>query len=92
MNEKLIERKLVRELKKIGGKALKFTSRYETGWPDRLVLLNGRTYWAELKSPGKELTPRQKVVRGELEALGFSLWVIDTADKLDIFLNMLKSK
>jgi hypothetical protein len=87
--EKQLEKKLVREVKKLGGKALKFTSRFETGWPDRLVLLTGRTYWVEMKSPGGELSPRQKVVRKELTDLGFPVWVIDTEEKLDDFIDFI---
>lgn len=88
--EKQLEKKLVCEVKKLGGKALKFTSRFETGWPDRQILLKGWTYWAELKSPGGELSPRQRVVRKELDKLGFFVWVIDTEDKLDCFITYLK--
>lgn len=90
MNEKLIEKKLKAAVKKLGGKALKFYSPFETGWPDRIVLLpHKQVLWVELKSTGKGLSDRQKVVRKELDALGFSVTVIDDQQKLESFLNSL---
>jgi hypothetical protein len=88
MNEKLIEKKLKEAVKKLGGKAVKFSSPFETGWPDRLVLMpGGFMWWVELKSTGKPLSPRQRIVCGELEALGFKVWKIDNQNLLDGFLN-----
>jgi hypothetical protein len=88
MNEKLIERKLKAAIKKLGGKALKFYSPFETGWPDRLILLpGGKVRWVELKTTGKDLSPRQKIVRKELQALGFPVRKIDDQNSLNEFLN-----
>ncbi|HEX8314492.1 MAG TPA: VRR-NUC domain-containing protein [Flavisolibacter sp.] len=88
MNEKLIEKKFKNGVKKKGGLAVKFTSPFFTGMPDRLVLMPGRiVHWAELKTTGKELSPRQKVVRKMLTALGFPVWVIDGEETLNEFLN-----
>ena len=71
MNEKLLERKLREAIKKLGGKALKFSSPYETGYPDRLILMpGGRTYWAELKTTGKKPTEKQLLRQLELRSLG----------------------
>lgn len=59
MNEKLLERKLREEVKKLGGIALKFTSPFYTGMPDRIILMPGaKTRFVELKSPGKK--PKKK--------------------------------
>ena len=41
MREKIIEHKLLMEVKKIGGLALKFVSPGFDGVPDRIVLLHG---------------------------------------------------
>lgn len=90
MNEKLIEKKLKQGVERIGGKALKFTSPFYTGMPDRLVLLpGGKVKWAEIKSTGKVLSPVQDVRKAELEALGFEVAVIDDQQTLTHFLNNL---
>jgi hypothetical protein len=90
MNEKLIERKLKKGVKKLGGKALKFSSPFETGWPDRQVILPVRqVYWVELKSTGKKQSKRQVVVARELKNLGFEVYVLDDEKKLNDFLNLI---
>lgn len=92
MNEKLIEKKLKAGAKKMGCKALKFSSPFETGWPDRIVLLpGGKVKWAETKSTGKGLSPRQEVVHKELESLGHDVSIVDDQKSLDKFLNDLRN-
>lgn len=87
MNEKLIEEKLRTGIKKRGGLSLKFTSPSFTGVPDRIVLMPaGKLYLVELKSTGKGLSPRQRLVFPMLEKLGFSVEVIDDQEKLENFL------
>lgn len=87
MNEKLIEKKLREEVKRLGGLALKFTSPSFTGVPDRLVLLPGGKMWfVETKSTEKQLSPRQQVVFQILRKLGFSVEIIDSQNGLDCFI------
>lgn len=84
MNEKLIERKLCEGVKKIGGLALKLWSPTFTGLPDRLILLpGGKVCFAELKSTGKPLRARQKIVIPALQKMGFTVFVIDNQQELD---------
>lgn len=91
MNEKLLEKKLREQVKKLGGLALKIYSAWFTGLPDRLILMPGGKLWfVELKSEGKKPTPRQTVVIGILLKLGFTVFVIDTQILLDEFLNLIK--
>jgi len=91
MNEKLLEKKLREEVKKLGGLAIKFTSPSFTGLPDRIVLMPVRRIWfAEIKTTGKSLNPRQKIVKAFLEGLGFPVAVIDDETSLENFLNELK--
>lgn len=90
MDEKLIEKKLREGVKQKGGIALKFFSPYFTGMPDRIVLLpEGKTFFVELKSPGKKPKPRQKHVIGLLFSLGFITHVIDNQEDLVKFLKHL---
>ena len=93
MNEKLIEKKLREAVKKLGGKALKFSSPYETGYPDRLILMpGGRAYWAELKTTGKRPTEKQLLKQFELRSLGFVSEVIDSIETLNNFLMRLENE
>jgi hypothetical protein len=75
------------EVKKIGGKAYKFVSPGNNGVPDRLVCFPlGQARFVETKSPGKKLTPLQAKRKRELEMLGFSVSVIDSKEKVDLFI------
>lgn len=87
MNEKLIEKKLREAVRHMGGKALKFSSPFETGYPDRLILMpEGRVLWAELKTTGKKPTEKQKQIQSYLRGLGFVSEVIDSEESLKDFL------
>ena len=60
MREKTIEAKLVKNVRSMGGLALKFSSPGVDGVPDRLVLLpGGRIAFIELKAPGETLRSLQ---------------------------------
>lgn len=83
-SEKLIEAKLVAEVKnKLGGIAFKFLSTV-TGLPDRICLLpGGRVFFVELKTTGKHPTPMQKVVHRKLQKLGFRVEVVSSSLEID---------
>ena len=83
MRENLIERQLAMAVKKMGGMAVKFVSPGLDRVPDRIVLLpNKKMAFVELKAPGKKLRPLQEKRRRQLEALGFSVYVIDGAEQI----------
>ena len=83
MREKHIERNLVQAVRRMGGLAPKFISPGWAGAPDRLVLLSsGRLAFVEVKAPGKILRPLQVRRKGQLEALGFRVYVIDHPDQI----------
>ena len=83
MNEKLIERKLVRMARQSGGLALKFTSPGFDGVPDRLLLFpGGRAAFAEIKTTGKKPRPLQMSRKRQLEKLGFRVFVIDSPEQI----------
>lgn len=88
MKETLIQKKLRTGVKAKGGKALKFSSFYETKYPDRLILLpGGVARWVEAKTTGKVPDPGQEIRIAELRALGFKVDVIDDSKTLNDFLN-----
>lgn len=88
MNEKLLEIKLIRVVKELGGKPLKFHSPYEIGYPDRIILMpGGKTYFAEIKTTGKKPTKMQAVRHTSLINLGFKVYIIDSEESLSNFIN-----
>lgn len=83
MRERNIERKLVTEVKKRGGLAIKFTSPSLDGVPDRLLLFpGGITAFVELKAPGKSLRPLQQKRAKEITTLGFKVYVVDNKEMI----------
>lgn len=89
-SEKTTERKLNKEVKALGGWSIKILSTFITGLPDRLVLLKGRAYFVEVKSEGKKPSPIQRAVHKKLESLGFPVAIIDTTEKLNKFINLIR--
>lgn len=87
MLEGKIEKKLVRDIKKLGGQCLKFTSPGNAGVPDRIIMMpHGKIHFVELKAPGEKPRPLQVAVHEEFEALGFKVVVIDTPEGVDSFI------
>lgn len=83
MQEKYIEKKLVTAVKAMGGIALKFVSPGIDGVPDRIVLLPmGRMAFVECKATGKKMHPLQIRRKKQLEALGFSVYCLDSVEKI----------
>lgn len=87
MEEQKIERYLKKQVELIGGKAYKFVSPGVTGVPDRIVILPlGRIFFIELKAPGENLRKLQKVRLEQLKKLGCNTLVIDSKEKVDMFI------
>jgi hypothetical protein len=87
-SEKHLEKLLRETVERMGGLCLKLLPFLFTGLPDRLILLpGGRIYFAETKTTGEALRPRQKYVKKQLEKLGFKVYVIDTYVALQNCLN-----
>ena len=92
MREREIEEHLRLGVKRLGGIAFKFTSPGNAGVPDRLIVLPGnRIYFVELKRPGGEARPLQKMQIGRLRDLGCKVFVIDSKEGVDKFLNDIQS-
>ena len=83
MREKRIEQKLMMEVRRCGGMALKFVSPSYSGMPDRLVLLpDGKVAFVEVKAPGKKPRPLQIKRHEMLRKLGFRVFVLDAASDI----------
>ena len=78
-SEKVIERKLVEQVKAVGGLCIKLLTSQYIGLPDRLCLFpNSSLVFVELKSTGQKPRKIQLCVHNRLKALGFRVEVIDT--------------
>ena len=87
MKESKIEYLFTKRIKALGGQAIKFTSPGLSGVPDRIVLMpGGNIAFAEIKAPGKKLRPLQLHRKGELEDLGFKVYVIDSVSAIEEFI------
>ena len=87
MRERDIEKRLVTEVKKLGGRAYKWTSPGNDGVPDRIVILPGRPpIFVELKTELGRLTALQKVQISRLRDLGQDVRVLYGMDDVDRFL------
>lgn len=88
MRERDIEKRLVREVRKMGGEAYKWTSPGNDGVPDRIVMLpGGRLIFVELKADRGQLSPIQKVQIRRIEKLGQEVIIVRGMDGLEEFLH-----
>ena len=77
MLERDIERWLVRQVRRLGGEAFKFTSPGNDGVPDRLILLPGGDVWfVELKREGGITSSIQEYQIHRLREIGANVSVI----------------
>ena len=52
------------------------------GMPDKLAIKNGRHVWLEFKAPGKNLSPKQRERKAELESYGAEVYVVHAVEDL----------
>lgn len=90
MLESEIEKKLVREIRKMGGMAYKFVSPGNTGVPDRIVILPGVITFVELKTETGRLSSGQKRQIRKLQDLGMKVVVLHGMKELEEFLNEIR--
>ena len=87
MRERDTEKHLVDGVKKLGGRAYKWTSPGNDGVPDRIVILPGRPpIFVELKTDRGRLTALQNVQIGRLRDLGQDVRVLYGMDGVSRFL------
>lgn len=77
MKESKLEARLVRGVKRLGGRAYKFVSPGNVGVPDRMIVLpGGQIIFVELKTEQGALSPMQRHQIRELQKLGATVWVV----------------
>lgn len=87
MKEKDIEQKLVQGVKRLGGRAFKWTSPGNDGVPDRIVFLPGRPpVFVELKTDTGKLSALQRVQIDRLRDMGQDVRVLYGLDQVVEFL------
>ena len=87
MLEKDIERKLVSEVKKLGGRAYKWVSPGNDGVPDRIVILPGmHPVFVELKTESGKLSALQRVQIRRLLDMGQDVRVLKGIREVEQFL------
>lgn len=83
MRESVIENEFIRQVHLAGGMAYKLNSLTTNGLPDRLVLFfPGKTFFVELKAPGKQMRPLQVKRRTQLQLMGFPVFCIDRMEQI----------
>ena len=89
--ERVIEEHLRKEVKRIGGRAIKFTSSGLRSIPDRLcVFPNGFTAFVECKRPGRKPTPKQALMLKWLASKGHIAVWLDSRPRVDAFIKWVK--
>ena len=92
MTEKIIEQKLVKAVKELGGIAPKFVSPGFDGMPDRIVLFpDGRFAFVEVKAPGEIPRPLQLARHRLLRRLGFKVYVLDDEEQIGGILDEIRA-
>ena len=83
MREKVIEQKLVAEVKKAGGICPKWVAPGFDGVPDRIAMFpGGKIAFVEVKAPGEKPRPLQRARHELLRRLGFKVLVLDNIEKI----------
>lgn len=92
MREKVIEQKLVAEVKKAGGICPKWVSPGFDGVPDRIAMFpGGRIAFVEVKAPGEKPRPLQRARHELLRKLGFRVYVLDEIEKIGGIINEIRT-
>lgn len=79
--EKDIESKLIKEFHRRfpNGLIKKLSGRH---WPDRMLLVNGEVFFVELKRPGGQLSPGQKILIKQLIDRGYNCLASTSVDEI----------
>ncbi|MBR8700255.1 hypothetical protein IX317_000623 [Fusobacterium sp. DD29] len=91
ISEKQIEDYLKKKVKDSGGLCIKWTSPGTAGVPDRIVILNKKVRFVELKAPDKRnnLSKLQKAVINKIRKCGVDVYILATYEEIDNFIETL---
>ena len=91
ISEGHLERLLVDKVKQLGGLCWKFVSPGVSGVPDRFIAFDGRVVFVEMKAPGKQLRPLQRIRKIELLEQGIEVYKIDSEEGINQLISNLKT-
>lgn len=83
MRESQIENYLVARVNALGGEVRKVKWIGRNSAPDRIVMISGNSFWAEIKAPGIQPTPAQIREHARMRKVGQRVEVIDSMDQVD---------
>lgn len=83
MRESQIESYLVERTKAAGGECRKLKWVGRNGAPDRIVMLNGKVIFIELKAPGEKAKPHQVREHERMRRMGQRVEVVDSFERVD---------
>lgn len=87
MREREIEQYFIRRVREAGGLQRKFTSPGHAGVPDRICCFPASRFaLAELKRPKKGAEAHQKREHAKWLAVGCAVWLLDTKEAVDVFI------
>ena len=92
--ESKFEKQFREEIEFLGGICIKFKA-LERGMPDRVVLMpGGFTYWCEVKRPDGlgVISPAQKYQKDRFAELGQQIWLIDTYEAKQLFIEKISDE
>lgn len=80
MRESVIEKHLSTSIKALGGMCIKLQG---IGLTDRLVLMNGKCFFVELKRENGKLSAVQQVMQRKLRACGMTVVTLYSKEEID---------
>lgn len=88
--ERAIERYLLDSCRKVGFLCLKFVSPVRGGVPDRIVITpTVGTVFVEVKKPGEQPDPRQRITHSKMRRFGAQIHVVDDRRSVDRLIDRL---
>ena len=87
MKERDISRYLNKRVKELGGEIRRVTWQGRRNAPDKLVMLEGRSFFVEEKRPGERATSAQRREHKRLRDAGLEVRVVSTAYEVDAALS-----
>lgn len=90
MLESAIETKLRKAVRAMGGECFKMLSPTMGGCPDRVIFIDGKTYWVELKTAVGTLRNDQRMFHELMVNAGVDVYVTHGVSGIKEFLEMIK--
>lgn len=92
ISEREVEAYLKDQCKKHSILCYKFISPGNSGVPDRILIHDARVFFVELKRPGANTRPLQKIQIKRIEDHGGNVLVVDSFDGVDTLMTTIKAE